>query len=117
MNIILADSIDGGIFIFLLLIVGGITSLIALIGLAAAWKGDRAATILMIFPAVVCWLAITIYFICLCAKYGLHDPHFDVRDQFFIWMMVSGAPLATSAITFCVFGFRRAKAKRAKKSI
>lgn len=116
MNIILADSIDGGIFIFLLLIVGGITSLIALIGLGAAWKGERVSTILMIFPAVVCWLAITIYFICLCARYGLHDPHFDVKDQIFMWMFVSAAPLATSAITFCVLGYRRAKANRAKNS-
>jgi hypothetical protein len=116
MHIILADSIDGGVLLFLFLIVGGITSLIALIGLSAAWKGARASTMRMILPAIVCWVVITIHFVSVYVKYGLHDPKYNVKDLMFMWVFVSGAPFAASAITFCVLGLRHAKANRAKES-
>ena len=54
MHQILADDTDGGIF--MILVLGGvlITSVLALIGLVPAIRGNKAGTLYLIAPALVC---------------------------------------------------------------
>ena len=59
MNVMLADSIDGGIFAILVLLLGGGASVVALIGLVPAWQGNRPVTFLVVSPAIIAAIAIT----------------------------------------------------------
>jgi hypothetical protein len=112
MHIILADSIDGGILMILLIAIGLAVSVLALIALIPAWQGSRAGTLVLAGPAFICGIAATLY--CVWWSFfgaGLGDR--DDRGMFLaLWAILAGPPLATSLLAvICCLWRRRVRAK------
>jgi hypothetical protein len=60
-DVILADSIDGGILMILLLAAGLAVSVLALIDLLPAWQGNLTGTLVLATPAFIGGVAATVY--------------------------------------------------------
>jgi len=117
MHIMLADSIDGGILAILVFGGGLVAAVVALAGLVPAWQGNRVVTLVMIAPAFVCGLVITIYCVHGYVTEGLHNPDYELRDFMLPWVFLAGPPLTTSLLAFCVLCYKRAKANRAASDV
>lgn len=113
MHVMLADSIDGGIFAILVLFCGFAASLLALAGLVPAWRGNKTGTIVLVLPALVAGLVITCWFGGGYIKDGLHDPESDFAHDFLMpWIVLSGAPFGTALLGIFVLWCRRRKQAR-----
>ena len=108
MNMMLADSIDGGIFAILVLLLGGGASVIALIGLVPARQANRAVTLLMVSPAIIAAIAITGwlgYDFFLSGDKASGDR--NIMDFIGAWVILTGLPFVASGTTLLVLWFRR----------
>jgi hypothetical protein len=103
----LADEIDGGILALLVLLACGGVSLLALIGLVPAMKGNRTLTLVMISPALLAVVTITIWLGYGVFTDGLKDPDARLSDFFAPWLIFSGLPVITSGAALLVLWFRR----------
>ena len=112
MNVMLADSIDGGIFAILVLLVGGIVSVIALIGLVPARQGNCPITFLVVSPAAIAVIVITGW---LGYQFFLTgdktDDDRNITDFIGTWVILAGLPFVASGITLLVL-WRRRKRQR-----
>jgi LPXTG-motif cell wall-anchored protein len=107
MNVMLADSIDGGIFAILVLLLGGGASVIALIGLVPARQGNRAVTFLVVSPAIIAVIAITGWLGYGCFTEVRSDPEARFTDLLAPWVILAGLPVITSGTTLLVLWRRR----------
>jgi hypothetical protein len=109
MHLILAENLNGWLFAAAVFFGGLIASVQALCALVPAWQGNRRSTLVLVTPALVIGVLVT-----LGAGYGfitdgLHDPGYSLSDFAAPWLMMAGAPVATSllAIVVLVFSTRR----------
>jgi hypothetical protein len=110
-HVILADSIDGGILMILLIGCGLAVSVLALIGLIPAWQGSRAGTLVLAGPAFLAGIAATIY--CLWCYFDLKPADREYSGIFLaVWIILAGPPFATSFLAGIFLWFRRARAKQ-----
>jgi len=109
MNVMLADSIDGGILAFLIVCGGLAASLLALCALVPASFGNRTLTFILTAPAFACGLLITLYFAYGYVRDGLHNPDFELRDFTLPWAFMAGPSLATSFAAAFVLWLKNAK--------
>jgi hypothetical protein len=111
MHIILADSIDGGILMILLMGGGLAVSVLALIGLIPAWQGSRSGTLVLAGPAFIAGIAATIY----CVWWGFFGAGPGDRGDWGtilgLWAILAGPPFIASFLTVLCLWFRRAKAR------
>jgi len=110
MHPILADDIDGGILMILLLGAGLITSVLALIGLAPAMRGDKAGTLCLITPAFLCGVVIFVWLAWQFIADWREDPHgrFN-RNDIMVFIILAGPALATSLLGGLVLWLKRRK--------
>ncbi|HTR41981.1 MAG TPA: hypothetical protein VMH87_10240 [Pseudomonadales bacterium] len=109
MHIILADSIDGGILMILLLGCGLAVSVLALLALIPAWQGSIPGTLVLAGPAIIAGIAATVY--CLWGLFQDGSAGFELRDFLLPWTCLAVPPLATSLIAIFCLWQRRARAK------
>ena len=110
-HVILADSIDGGILMILLIGCGLAVSVLALIALIPAWQGNRSGTLVLAGPAFLAGIAATIY--CLWCFFDLKPADRDESGMFLaVWVILAGPPFATSLLAGICLWFRRARVKR-----
>lgn len=109
MHLILAENLNGWIFAAGILLGGLIATVLALCALAPAWQRNRRLTVILIAPALVIGMLITIWLGYGFITDGLHDPDSSVSDFVLLWLLMAGPPLATSllAIVVLVFSSRR----------
>ena len=110
MHVMLADDIDGGIF--MILILGGvlITSVMALIGLAPAMRGDKAGTLRLIAPGFLCGVAIVVWLAWQFIADRREDPHEKFnRNDILVFIVLAGPALATSLLGALVLWAKRRK--------
>lgn len=109
MCVMLADSIDGGILVLLMIIGGVVTCVPALCALVPASKGNRKLTFLLVAPALVYGALITLN----CAQgffnYDRDDPGFLLNAVIVPWLLMAGPPLAMGLLA--LFVLRRKKSK------
>src|ERR1700722_13212834 len=114
MNVMLADSIDGGIFAILVLLLGGIASIIALIGLVPARQGNRPLAFLGVSPAasgvivITGWLGYQFFF----TGYKT-DGDINIMDFIGSWVILAGLPFVASGTTLLVLWRRRKRQQQA----
>src|SRR5215472_7818477 len=107
-HVILADSIDGGILMILLIGCGLTVSVLALIGLIPAWQGSRAGTLVLAGPAFLAGIAATIY--CLWCYFDLKPSDREYSGMFVVvWVILAGPPFATSLLAVICLWFRRVR--------
>lgn len=111
-HVILADSIDGGILMILLIGCGLAVSVLALIALIPAWQGNRSGTLVLAGPAFLAGIAATIY----CLWGFFFDGPKEQNDLglgvfLAVWLILAGPPFATSLLAGICLWFRRAKVK------
>ena len=107
-HVILADSIDGGILMILLIGCGLAVSVLALIGLIPAWQGSRAGTLVLAGPAFLAGIAATIY--CLWCYFDLKPSDREYSGMFVVvWVILAGPPFATSLLAVICLWFRRVR--------
>lgn len=111
MNVMLADSIDGGILAMLLVCGNLVTAVLALCALVPASHGNRTMTFTLAAPAFVCGLLITLYLIYGYVRDGLHDPDCDLSDFMIPWAVMAGPALVTSLFAAFVLWRKQAKPK------
>ncbi|HZV34374.1 MAG TPA: hypothetical protein VFB72_07325 [Verrucomicrobiae bacterium] len=109
MHVMLADSIDGGIFAILVLFCGFAASLLALIALVPAARGNKPATFVLVLPALLVGLAITYWLGAMYIKDGLHQTGSEFRDMLMTWIVLSGAPFGTTLLSILVLWYKRRK--------
>jgi hypothetical protein len=110
-HVILADSIDGGVLMILLVVVGLAASVMALIALIPAWQGSRSGTLLLAAPAFIAGVAATICFVWWYLHEGIRDHDNSLQDYLVVWVILAGPPFATSLLAVICLWFRRARAK------
>lgn len=109
-HVILADSIDGGILMILLIGCGLAVSVLALIALVPAWLGNQAATLVLAAPAFLAGIAATIY----CVWGFFFDGPKEQDDLglglfLTVWIILAGPPFATSLLAGICLWFRKGK--------
>jgi len=110
MHPILADDIDGGIFAILVLGAGLVTSVVALIGLAPAMRGDKAGTLCLITPAFLCGVAIVIWLTWQYIADWRENSHARFnRNDLLVYIVLAGPALATSLLGALVLWVKRRK--------
>jgi hypothetical protein len=116
MRVILADSIDGGILLILVMLAGLAVSLLAILALFPAAYGKKAATLLMAAPAFFAGVAVTIW---LGLTYVQSDDHSS--SEFWNaclapWLLFAGPSFGTSLLAGLILWSRRRKIAAAKAS-
>lgn len=112
MHPILADSIDFGVLMILLMGGGLAVSVLALIALIPAWQGSRAGTLVLAGPGFIWGVAATIFCAWGFVHDGLGDPNFELMDFLGPWIVLAGPSLATSLLAVGCLWFRRGRAKQ-----
>jgi hypothetical protein len=107
MHVIFADSIDGGIEAILIVFGGLAISALALCALVPAWLGNLVLTFTLAVPALICGLAVTLYFAWGYLKDGLNDPSYELRDFMLPWVFMAGPALTTSSLALFVLWLKR----------
>ena len=113
MNVMLADSIDGGIFAILVLLLGGGASVMALIGLIPAWRGNRSVTFLVVSPAIIAaiaitgWLGYDFFF-----SGDKASSDIDIMDFIGACVILAGLPFVASGATLLVLWYRRRRQRQ-----
>jgi hypothetical protein len=108
-HVILADSIDGGILMILLIGCGLAVSVLALIGLIPAWQGSRSGTLVLAGPAFLAGIAATIYCVW-WVFFGAGPGDRGDRGLFLaLWAILAGPPIATSLLAVICLWLRRAR--------
>lgn len=107
MHVMLAESIDGGIFA-LLVILGELAAiLLALVALIPAAHGHRLLVLLLIAPAILmvifatCWLGQSFF------SGDPEERHELASDALGMWFLFAFPPLLASVTSFSIAAYRR----------
>jgi hypothetical protein len=109
MRVILADSIDGGIFALLVLLAGLAASLLAILALFPAAHGKKAATLLMAAPAFSAGVVVTIWLASMYLKEGDSGDLEFWSDCLAPWLLFAGPSFGTSLLAGLILWSRRRK--------
>jgi hypothetical protein len=111
MHPILAENLNGWLFAAAVFFGGLIASVLALCALVPAWRGNRRSAFVLASPALVIGVLMTLWGGYWFITDGMRDPDYSLSDFVLPWLVMAGAPLATSllAIVVLVFSTRRSR--------
>ena len=114
MNAMLADDIDGGIFVILILLVVGVTCLLALGALFPAAKGDCMPALALSIPAFLAGILVTAWLAVGFISDRMHETQiesFRVGLSYLAmpWLVMAGPPFATGLLALSVLWFNKHK--------
>jgi hypothetical protein len=107
MHPILAEALDGWLFAAAAFFGGLAASLLALVALLPAWRGNRRRTVFLTTPAFVIGLLATVWIGSGFLTDGLKDPDFSMSDFMSPWLAMAGPSLTAGFLALLVLWFRR----------
>jgi hypothetical protein len=107
MHPILADSIDGGILVTMVLFGGVVTSVLALIALFPAKKGNRTLTLCLSIPALIMGMVATVWLAWQYYRQSPHDSSSEIGFSIIAWMILAGPALLTGLLALTVLWIKR----------
>ena len=114
MNIMLADDIDGGIFVIMILFVVAVTCLLALGALFPAARGNRMPALALSVPAFLAGILVTVWLAVGFISDRMHETQIEpisIGLSYLVmpWLVMAGPPFATSLLAISVLWFKKNK--------
>lgn len=107
MNAMLADDIDGGILVILILLVVAGTCLLGLGALIPAARGDRKLTLALSAPAFLAGILVTVWLVVGFITERMHETEIEplgTELSYLVmpWLVMAGPPFAISLLAVLV---------------